>query len=77
MMPLTLLLIIGAVMFYILRVLFNTEEFNYLTLVLSVSTVACVLTDSEIAQTELVYYIVPMFYIIAMSIVYMIFGERK
>ena len=64
-------------MFYILRVLFNSDEFNWLTLVLSVCSVATVLTDSEIVADQIVYYIVPLFYMIAMSVVYIIFGDKK
>ena len=75
MLELTLMLIIGAVIFYILRVLFQTQEFNYLTLILSVSSLAMVLTDSEIAGEHLVYFIVPLFYLIAMSVVNMIYGK--
>lgn len=77
MIELTLLLLVGAIIFYILRVLFNSEEFNWLTLVLSVSTVASVLTDTDIAKDTVVYYIIPMFYIIAMSVVYIIYGGKK
>ena len=69
------MLIIGAVIFYILRVLFQTQEFNYLTLILSVSSLAMVLTDSGIEGNQLVYYIVPLFYLIAMSVVNMIYGK--
>ena len=77
MIELSLLLLVGAIIFYILRVLFNSEEFNWLTLVLSVSTVASVLTDTDIPKDTVVYYIIPMFYIIAMSVVYIIYGGRK
>lgn len=77
MIELSLLLLVGAIIFYILRVLFNSEEFNWLTLVLSVSTVASVLTDTDIPQDTVVYYIIPMFYIIAMSVVYIIYGGKK
>ena len=77
MIELSLLLLVGAVIFYILRVLFNSEEFNWLTLVLSVSTVASVVSDSDIPKDSVVYYIVPMLYIIMMSVVYIIYGGRK
>lgn len=77
MIPLTLILLGSAMMFYILRVLFNSDEFNWLTLVLSVCSVATVLTDSEIVADQIVYYIVPLFYMIAMSVVYIIFGDKK
>ena len=77
MIELSLLLLVGAVIFYILRVLFNSEEFNWLTLVLSVSTVASVISDTDIAKDTVVYYIVPMLYIIMMSVVYIIYGGRK
>lgn len=72
-----MLLLVGAIIFYILRVLFNSEEFNWLTLVLSVSTVASVLTDTDIPKDTVVYYIIPMFYMIAMSVVYIIYGGKK
>ena len=77
MIELSLLLLVGAVIFYILRVLFNSEEFNWLTLVLSVSTVASVVSDSDIPKDNIVYYVVPMLYIIMMSVVYIIYGGRK
>lgn len=77
MIELSLLLLVCAIIFYILRVLFNSEEFNWLTLVLSVSTVASVLTDTDIPKDTVVYYIIPMFYIIAMSVVYIIYGGKK
>lgn len=75
MLELTLMLIIGSVVFYILRVLFQTQEFNYLTLILSVSSLAMVLTDSGIEGEHLVYFIVPLFYLIAMSVINMIYGK--
>lgn len=75
MLELTLMLIIGSVVFYILRVLFQTQEFNYLTLILSVSSLAMVLTDSSIEGEQLVYFIVPLFYLIAMSVINMIYGK--
>lgn len=77
MISLSLILLVGTLGFYILRVLFNSEEFNWLSLVLSVCTVASVLTDSEIADDQIVYFVVPLFYVIAMSVVYIIYGERK
>ena len=72
-----MILLGSAMMFYVLRVLFNNDEFNWLTLVLSVSSVASVLTDSEIVPDQIVYYIIPLFYMIAMSVVYILFGEKK
>ena len=70
-----MILILGSAIFYILRVLFQGQEFNYLTLILSVSALASVLTDTDIAQDTLVYYIVPLFYMIAMSVINMIYGK--
>ena len=75
MMEISLILILGSAIFYILRVLFQGQEFNYLTLILSVSALASVLTDTDIAQDTLVYYIVPLFYMIAMSVINMIYGK--
>lgn len=77
MISLSLILLGGTLVFYILRVLFNSEEFNWLTLTLSVCTVASVVTDSEIADNQIAYFVVPLFYVIAMSVVYIIYGERK
>lgn len=73
-------MIIGMITFYILRIIFNVLEFNYMALILAVCALAIVITDNTIAGKDLVFYVVPTFYVIAMSVINMGFvkvGGRK
>lgn len=75
MLEITWLFLIATALFYILAVLFKADEFNYLSLLASVIGVACVLLDTEIAGTYLAMLIIPLFYVVCMSVVHIIFGR--
>ena len=75
MLEVTWIIIIGAVVFYILRVLFNLSEFNVLSVILSVCGMATVLTDTTIAGDQLAYFLIPLFFVIAMGIIH--FGDNR
>lgn len=68
MLELTMLLLIGTVIFFILRVIFkNVAELNIMSLLLGVLALASVLQDPEIVDADLIYYVLPLFYAILMS----------
>ena len=56
--------IVGMVLFYILRILFNQTEFNLMALMCAVFTLAIALTDTELGD-NLLYVVIGSFYIIA------------
>lgn len=68
MLELTMLLLIGTVIFFILRIIFkNVAELNIMSLLLGVLALASVLQDPEIVDADLIYYVLPLFYVILMS----------
>ena len=77
MLEITWIVLIGAVLFYILRVLFSSQEFNVLSLILSVCAMATVLTDADILGDQLVFYVIPIFYLIAMGVIHFGFGNDR
>lgn len=77
MLEITWLFLIATAVFYILTVLFKADEFNYLSLLSSVIGIACVITDNTIAGTNLAMLILPLFYVVCMSVVHIIFGSTR
>lgn len=68
MLELTLMMIIGTVLFFILRIIFKScDELNIMSLLLGVLSLALVLQDTEIEADRLIYFVIPLFYVILMS----------
>lgn len=74
------MLIIGAVGFYVLRVLFQHDEYAYMTLLCSLCALAIGLQSDTFGNTELLVFIIAMAYLSIMSIVAVVVssvGGRK
>ena len=68
MLELTMIVLAVTFIFYILRIIFkDRNEFIYMSIIMSVIGLACVLKDTEIEGDNLILFIVPLFYIILMS----------
>lgn len=79
-MDILLMLIIGAVGFYILRVLFQHDEYAYMTLLCSLCALAMGLTNTDFTDTELLIFIIAMSYLSIMSVIAVVVnsvGGRK
>lgn len=63
------MLTIGAVGFYILRVLFQQDEYAYMTLLCSLCALGLVLQTPTFTDTELLIYIIALVYLTVMSII--------
>lgn len=79
-MDILLMLTIGAVGFYILRVLFQHDEYAYMTLLTSLCALAMVLQAGTFTDTELLIYVVVLGYLAIMSLIAVVVsssGGRK
>lgn len=68
-MDILLMLIVGAVGFYILRVLFQHDEYAYMTLLCSLCALALGVQGSTFTNTELLIFIIAMLYLSLMSVI--------
>ena len=75
MLEITICFLVGTVLFYVLSIIFRISELNFMTLIVSICTVASVLQDTTIPDTDLVLYIVPLFYVVVMSLIRMIYAR--
>ena len=75
MLEITICFLVGTVLFYVLSIIFRISELNFMTLIVSICTVASVLQDTTIPDTDLVLYIVPLFYAVVMSLIRMIYAR--
>ena len=66
MLELTLIMLIGTLLFYILHLIFKSDELNCMSVILSVIALACVLKDDSIGD-DLIYFVIPLFYAIITS----------
>lgn len=67
---LTMIMLIGCLIFYILHIIFKVDELNVMSLVMGVIALACVVKDPTIAGTEdMILFVAPLFYVILMSAV--------
>ena len=75
MLEITICFLVGTVLFYVLSIIFRISELNFMTLIVSICTVASVLQDTTIPDTDLVLYIVPLVYAGVMSLIRMIYAR--
>lgn len=71
-------MLIGALIFFILRTIFKSDEFNVLSILLCLLALCAVVTDEELGD-KLIFFIVPLFYGIVVSGLSLIpgWGEKK
>lgn len=68
MLDLTMYMLVGAVLFFILSIIFKSGgKLDIMSLLLGVLALASVMQDEEIVDADLIYYILPLFYLILMS----------
>ena len=81
MLELTMIMLTGAVMFFILSIVFNSGgRLDIMSLLMGVLALASVLQDEEIVDADLIYYILPLFYTILMSAIGFVnsyWGDKK
>lgn len=80
MSELTMIMLGVAILFYILRIFFKSDELNVMSVIMPVVALACVWKDWEadiIPGDDLILFVAPMFYIILMSAVSMVYGFLK
>lgn len=66
MLEITMMMLIGAVLFFVLHIVFKSDELNYTSLVMSVIAICTVLKDDSLGD-DLILFIVPLFYFVLMS----------
>lgn len=70
MLELTLMMVIGALIFFTLRLIFKTDEINFMSLIMSSIAIACMVKDTEInSSDDMILYLLPMLFMFLMSIV--------
>ena len=67
MLEVTLMMLIAAAVFFILRTLFKSDELECMAVIMCVVALACVLQDESLAD-YLMMFIIPLFYGALMSI---------
>lgn len=74
-------MLIGAVLFYVLHLIFKSNELNTMSVIMCVIALGAVLKDDMIAGDDLPLYVLPLFYGIITSAISLIpvlgEGERK
>jgi len=77
MLELTMMMLIAALGFFILRIIFKSDELNCMSVIMCVIALALVLQDDELSE-DLIYFVIPLFYGIAMSAISLMhIGERE
>jgi len=66
MLEITMMMLIAAVLFFVLHIVFKSDELNYTSLVMSVIAICTVLKDDSLGD-DLILFIVPLFYFVLMS----------
>lgn len=66
MLEITMMMLIAAVLFFVLHIVFKSDELNYTSLVMSVIAICTVLKDDTLGD-DLILFIVPLFYFVLMS----------
>lgn len=66
MLEITMMMLIAAVLFFVLHIVFQSDELNYTSLVMSVIAICTVLKDDTLGD-DLILFIVPLFYFVLMS----------
>lgn len=62
-----MIMLLGCLIFYILHIIFKSNELNVMSVVMSVIALACVVRDGTIPGEDLILYVAPLFYVILMS----------
>ena len=72
------MMLIGTVIFFILHIIFKSDELNCMSVIMSVIALAMVLRDPEIGD-DLIFFVIPLFYAIIMSALAMtpFWGDKK
>ena len=78
MLELTLVFLIGALIFFILRTIFKSDEFNAMSTIICVLALAMVVRDESISD-DLIFFVCPLVYGVLISALSLIpgWGERK
>lgn len=76
MLELTLMMLIACAIFFVLHIIFASDELNVMSVLMSVVALACVLKDTEIGD-DLILFVVPLFYVILMSACSLVPGWRR
>lgn len=66
MLELTLMMLIAAVLFFVLHIIFKSDELNYTSLVMSVIAICTVLKDNTLGD-DMILFVIPLFYFTLMS----------
>jgi len=67
MLELTMISLVVALVIYVLHLLTKRMELDTMSVIMGVIALAAVLRDTEIAEDDLIFYIIPTFYVIATS----------
>lgn len=78
MLELTLFMLIGAAIFFILHIIFKSDELNCMSTIMCIIALAAVLQDDSLTD-NLLLFVVPLFYGIIMSALSLTpwWGDRK
>lgn len=79
MLELTMISLAVALAIYVLHLLTKRMELDTMSVIMGVIALCTVLKDTEIAEDDLIFYIVPVFYMIATSALSLAmgWGEKK
>ena len=78
MLELTLIFLVGALIFFILRTIFHSDEFNAMSTIICVLALAMVVKDESIGD-DLIFFVCPLVYGVLVSALSLIpgWGEKK
>lgn len=56
-----MIMLVGALIFYVLHLIFKSDELNIMSVIMCVLALAMVVQDTEIGD-DLIYFVIPLFY---------------